>query len=86
MLARLLMTGALLFVIAFTVAACSTSSEGPANTDGLRRAAGTSLIGARGATRQDQHKIDETAAGFCGANVWTRSQCAQHQRETREKL
>lgn len=51
--------------------------------DGLRPVVGTSLIGARGASRNDQAKIDETAAGLCGAAVWTPSECALHGRESR---
>jgi len=55
------------------------------NADGLRAVVGTSLVGARGATPQDQIKIDETAAGLCGAGVWSKTDCARHGRETREK-
>lgn len=39
---------------------------------------GTSLVGTRGATPGDQTNIDETAAGLCGAGIWTRSECARH--------
>jgi len=49
--------------------------------EGLRRVVGTSLIGAKGATPADQIKINETAAGLCGASVWTKSECARHGRE-----
>jgi hypothetical protein len=45
---------------------------------------GTSLIGARGKTPTDQLKIDSTAAGLCGGGIWTRSECAQHGRESRQ--
>ncbi|WP_428832904.1 hypothetical protein [Pseudaminobacter soli (ex Li et al. 2025)] len=51
--------------------------------DGLRKVVGTSLIGAKGATPADQLKIDETAAGLCGAGVWSASECARHGREGR---
>jgi hypothetical protein len=44
---------------------------------------GTTLIGARGATPADQEAIDQTAAGLCGAAVWTRTQCAEHGRRSR---
>jgi hypothetical protein len=47
----------------------------------LRKVVGTSLVGARGATPTDQLRIDETAAGLCGAGVWTRTECARHGRE-----
>ena len=43
-----------------------------------RSIVGTSLVGARGASPRDQDAIDETAAGLCGAGVWTRSECARH--------
>jgi hypothetical protein len=49
--------------------------------DSLRRVVGTSLIGAKGATVADQFKINETAAGLCGAGVWTPTECARHGRE-----
>lgn len=45
---------------------------------GARAIAGTSLIGARGATPKDQERIDDTAAGLCGAGAWTKSECARH--------
>ncbi|WP_338009993.1 hypothetical protein [Nitratireductor pacificus] len=52
-------------------------------SDGLRAVVGTSLIGARGVTPGDQRKIDETAAGLCGASIWSASECARHGRETK---
>lgn len=63
------------------LAACSTSQTVPVTADGLRKVVGTSLIGARGATPGDQLKIDETAAGLCGAGIWTMTECARHGRE-----
>lgn len=66
------------------LAACSTSRPAPVSSDGLRLVVGTSLIGARGKTPTDQLKIDSTAAGLCGGGVWTRSECAQHGRESRQ--
>lgn len=62
------------------LAACSTSPTAPASADGLRRVVGTALIGARGAAPADQRAIDETAAGLCGAGVWSRAECARHGR------
>jgi hypothetical protein len=53
------------------------------SVEGLRPVVGTSLIGAKGATPADQGRIDETAAGLCGAGVWTASECARHGRESR---
>jgi hypothetical protein len=65
------------------LAACSTSPTAPAGIEGLRAVVGTTLIGARGATPADQEAIDQTAAGLCGAAVWTRTQCAEHGRRSR---
>jgi hypothetical protein len=45
---------------------------------------GTSLVGVKGATPKDQAGIDETAAGLCGAGIWTRSECARHGSENRK--
>jgi hypothetical protein len=60
----------------FVLQACGTS--GPANVDGLRRVVGTDLIGARGATPEDQRKIDRTVVGICAGKVWTSEQCQAH--------
>lgn len=57
-------------------AACGTLP--PASVAGLRRVAGTDLIGARGATPADQRKIDLTVVGLCAGGVWTRQECGQH--------
>lgn len=69
-------------LLAVLLAGCSTSR--PATADkadigkAVRAVAGTSLIGARGASAADQDKIDDTAAGLCGAKAWTGSECARH--------
>lgn len=76
--------GALIFAAAMMLAACSTSRPVPASGDGLRGVVGTSLIGAHGATDADQLKINETAAGLCGAGVWTKTECAWHGRVSRK--
>lgn len=72
----------LLAVIALTVAGCSTSQAVTAKKPTLNKSAraivGTTLVGAKGATPQDQDKIDDTAAGLCGAGVWTQSECLKH--------
>lgn len=64
------------------LAGCSTSQQVSASknlqADTTRRIVGTDLIGARGATARDQAKIDNTAAGLCGAGVWTPSECRRH--------
>lgn len=81
--ATLLKTRVASIVAASMLAGCSTSKPAPVSVDGLRAVAGTSLIGARGATAGDQGKINETVAGLCGGGVWTRSECARHGREAR---
>ncbi|WP_156623657.1 hypothetical protein [Ensifer sp. Root423] len=57
-------------------AACGITA--PASVDGLRRVVGTDLIGARGATTEDQRKIDRTAVGICAAAIWTKAECERH--------
>ncbi|TAV89332.1 hypothetical protein ELI23_08990 [Rhizobium leguminosarum] len=74
----------LAFVVAcaLSVAACTTTtrvSVSKQNLSGTTRSiVGTSLIGARGATPRDQEKIDDTAAGLCGAGIWTSAECRAH--------
>lgn len=84
MRAMLPRNGALIFAAALTLAGCSTSRPVPVTGDGLRGVVGTSLIGARGKTAADQLKIDSTAAGLCGGGIWSKSECAQHGRESRQ--
>lgn len=55
---------------------CGTSA--PASVEGLRRVVGTDLVGARGATPEDQRKIDRTAVGICAAAIWTKAECERH--------
>ncbi|APG84892.1 transposase [Sinorhizobium americanum CCGM7] len=45
---------------------------------GLRAVVGTDLVGARGATAADQHRIDRSVVGLCAASVWTKSECMRH--------
>ncbi len=70
--------------IAAMLAGCTTSSSIDAGKTDLARAAravaGTSLIGAKGATPVDQEQIDDTAAGLCGAKAWSARECARHGR------
>ncbi|WP_127524669.1 hypothetical protein [Mesorhizobium sp. Z1-4] len=84
MRATTLKTGVLCIAAALMLAGCTTSKPTPVTTDGLRKVVGTSLIGTKGATPQDQRNIDETAAGLCGGGVWTRSECARHGKESRQ--
>ncbi|QIW87531.1 mobile element protein [Agrobacterium phage OLIVR4] len=50
----------------------------PGSTAAVRRIVGTDLIGARGATAEDQRKIDRTIVGLCAPNVYTRDECTRH--------
>ncbi|QCL97507.1 hypothetical protein [Agrobacterium tumefaciens] len=65
-------------VIALMTALVGCGITGPANVPGLRRIVGTDLIGAKGATAEDQRKIDRTVVGLCGGDVWNRDECARH--------
>lgn len=69
-------------VIALILAACGTSNAVNVSTeqqiDTTRNIVGNELVGAKGKTPVDQDKIDSTAAGLCGAKVWTQSECARH--------
>ena len=69
---------------ALMVAGCGPSQTTSAQKDKLnlstRQIVGTSLIGAQGKTPEDQEKIDDTAAGLCATGVWTKSECARHER------
>ncbi|MFJ1307868.1 hypothetical protein [Agrobacterium sp. P15N1-A] len=68
-------------VIVSTIALAGCGISGPGDVSGLRRVVGTDLVGARGATQEDQRKIDRTVAGLCGGDVWSRDECARHGKE-----
>lgn len=72
--------------IALTAGCSTTSQQGSASEQALasaaRMVAGTSLIGAKGATKNDQDAIDDTVAGLCGVGAWTKSECARHGKAT----
>lgn len=69
---RMMLAGGLMLALS----GCGTS--GPGSAVALRRIVGTDLIGARGATVEDQRRIDRTAVGLCAGGVWTRQECGQH--------
>jgi hypothetical protein len=75
----------LVSLTAVMLASCTTSSQTNAQkkelTNSARGVIGTSLIGAKGATPSDERKIGRTAARLCGTGVWTKAECATHQRE-----
>ncbi|MDF1606942.1 hypothetical protein PZ897_01995 [Hoeflea sp. YIM 152468] len=79
---KVLISPGLVMMIALVLAACGTSA--PANVSGLRNVVGTDLIGTKGATADDQHKINRTVTGICAASVWTRAECARHGAEIRQ--
>ena len=83
---KLLVIAALSVASAMPLAGCSTSPGVNASkdlqTDTVRGVVGNALVGAKGATPADQDKIDDTAAGLCGAHVWTQAECARHTQET----
>jgi hypothetical protein len=68
------------------LASCTTSPKLNAGTDRIatatRQIVGTSLIGAKGATQNDQDKIDDSVAGLCGAGSYKANECATHERLT----
>ncbi len=70
------------------ITACSTTSstlsaDEKALARGARAALGGSLVGTLGATPKDQNNIDETMAGGCATGIYTQSECARHERETK---
>lgn len=56
---------------------CGTQNTYDAGTS-LRRIMGTDLIGAKGATPEDQRKIDRTMVGPCANKVFTSAECQKH--------
>ncbi|MGN7883619.1 hypothetical protein [Ensifer sp. 22460] len=71
-----LIRSALITIPALMLVGCGTSA--PASVTALRSIVGTDLIGARGATPEDQRKIDRTAVGICAAAIWTKAECKRH--------
>jgi len=51
---------------------------GPASVNGLSEIVGTNLVGAKGATPQDQDKINRTVARLCAGGVWNKKICEAH--------
>ncbi|WP_457586122.1 hypothetical protein [Ensifer canadensis] len=67
-----------MLALTMTLALTGCGISAPANVEGLRRVAGTDLVGARGATPADQRKIDRTVVGLCAGGVWTKVECERH--------
>ncbi|WP_298938125.1 hypothetical protein [uncultured Ruegeria sp.] len=61
---------------ALMVAGCSTLQ--PASVEGVDRAIGDALPGARGETIEDQDRIDETVARACAAGIYRVDLCDLH--------
>nr|WP_046665435.1 hypothetical protein [Neorhizobium galegae] len=80
---------ALTVACAVSAAACTSTQQVGASKGQLSRTAraivGTSLIGARGATPDDQEAIDDTVAGVCGAGIWTPGECLAHDQKTAKR-
>lgn len=55
----------------------SSPASVTATTD-LRRALGSALPGARGASAADQDAIDDTVAGGCAIGLYKPQECARH--------
>lgn len=76
---------ALSLAAALILVGCTTSGQIAAEKKTLTKSArgvvGTDLIGAKGKTRADTRKITVTAARLCGVGVWTKTECAEHQRQ-----
>lgn len=70
-------------VCALAVLTACAGVQPPADVSGLRRVVGTDLVGARGATSNDQRKIDLTVAGLCAGKVWRVAECDRHDLESR---
>src|SRR5690606_14093219 len=68
-----------LMTSALTLAGCGHS--GPANVSGVRNVLGTDLLGARGATEADQRKIDRTIVRGRAGGVWSKDECAIHDKK-----
>ena len=65
-----LFPGLLTCGLVMTLAGCGAS--GPALVSGIKGAVSPALLTARGATRGDQAKIDETAESGIRAGLWDR--------------
>lgn len=71
----------MLIVASLSIAsAClqSCTTSGPRSVSALGNIVGTNLAGAKGATAQDQDKIDRTVARLCAGGVWNKSTCESH--------
>lgn len=77
----LLMT--LASVLPIALSACGTSA--PESVEPLRRIVGTKLVGAKGATPDDQNRIDTTIVGMCAGRLLTKPECHAHGEATQGK-
>lgn len=84
---KALLNSVMLSLCVLMLAGCSGSSPGAAaNVSSLRQVTGNNLAGARGKTRQDQQKIDQTVAGLCGAAVFNQAECDAHTEASARRL
>lgn len=63
-------------VSTFALTGCGTTGE--IGVSDARKIIGTDLIGVRGATAEDQRKINRTVVGVCAAKVWNKAECTAH--------
>lgn len=65
------------------LAGCGHTQEVAASEDELietaRDIVGTSLVGTKGKTPEDQLNIELTVSGLCSTGVWQKSECLEHE-------
>lgn len=84
----MLRTVLIFFVLsALPLAGCGSTQAVSASKDKqtvtARAVIGNALVGTKGKTPRDQDNIDRTVARLCGAEVWTKAECARHDTESR---
>lgn len=72
---RMMLVGSSMLALASCV---GTSPQ--VDVSGIRRVVGTDLIGVRGATAEDQRRVNRTVVGLCQTAAWTGAECAAHGR------
>lgn len=63
--------------LTIALVSCGTAQTYDAGAS-LKRIAGTDLIATKGATAEDQRKIDRTIVGLCSAKVYNSAECNRH--------
>lgn len=65
-------------IVLFALGLSGCVGAEPGSVAAMRRIVGTDLIGAKGATPEDQRKINRTVVGLCGPQIWTVKECNAH--------